>query len=47
MCELMLVRPCKLYGEQVMSYKEEMLQNEDSFDGCAGLEDVHSFDELE
>lgn len=45
MCELMLVRPCKLYAEQVMSYKEEMSQNGDSFDGCAGLEDVHSFDE--
>ena len=45
MCELMLVRPCKLYAEQVMSYKEEMSQNGDSFDGCAGLEDVYSFDE--
>ena len=45
MCELMLIRPSKLYAEQVMSYKEEMLQYGDSFDGCAGLEDVHSFDE--
>ncbi|MEI3183430.1 MAG: hypothetical protein V8S98_08950 [Lachnospiraceae bacterium] len=27
-----------------MSYKEEMSQNGDSFDGCAGL-DVYSFDE--
>ena len=45
MCELMLVRPSKLYAEQVMSYKEEMLQCGDSFDGCAGLEDVQSFDE--
>ena len=45
MCGLMLVRPCKLYAEQVMSYKEEMSQNGDSFDGCAGLEDVYSFDE--
>ncbi len=45
MCELMLVRPSKLYAEQVMSYKEEMLQSGDSFDGCAGLEDVESFDE--
>ena len=42
--ELMLVRPSKLYAEQVMSYKEEMLQCGDSFDGCAGLEDVQSFD---
>ncbi len=45
MHELMLVRPSKLYAEQVMSYKEEMLQCGDSFDGCAGLEDVQSFDE--
>lgn len=45
MCELMLIRPSKIYEKQVMSYKEEMLQNGDSFDGCAGLEDVHSFDE--
>ena len=45
MCELMLVRPSKLYAEQIMSYKAEMLQCGDSFDGCAGLEDVQSFDE--
>ena len=45
MCELMLIRPSKVYKEQVMSYKEEMLQNGDGFDGCAGLEDVSSFDE--
>ncbi len=45
MCKILLVRPSKQYAEQVMSYKEEMLQNGDSFDGCAGLEDVHSFDE--
>ena len=45
MHELMLIRPSKLNAEQVMSYKEEMLQCGDSFDGCAGLEDVQSFDE--
>ena len=45
MCVLMLDRPSKQYAEQVMSYKEEMLQCGDSFDGCAGLEDVQSFDE--
>ena len=45
MCELMLIRPSKVYKEQVMSYKEEMLQNGDSFDGCAGFEEVSSFDE--
>ncbi|MDE7258137.1 MAG: GNAT family N-acetyltransferase, partial [Lachnospiraceae bacterium] len=41
----MLVRPSKQYEEQVMSYKEEMSQNGDSFDGCAGLEEVRTFDE--
>ena len=42
---IILVRPIKKYAEQVMHYKEEMLANKDSFDGCAGLEDVDSFDE--
>lgn len=45
MRELILVRPTDLYEEQVMSYCEEMLKNEDSFDGCAGLENVQSFSE--
>ena len=45
MCKLMLVRPSKQYEEQVMAYKEEMSQNGDIFDGCAGLEDVRTFDE--
>ena len=38
-----LIRPTQSYAEQVMRYKEEMLANKDSFDGCAGLEDVNSF----
>ncbi len=42
---LNLVRPNHKYAEQVMQYKEDMLANNDSFDGCAGLEDVHSFSE--
>lgn len=41
----MLCRPSQPYAEQVMSYKEEMIQNKDSFDGCAGLEDVNTFEE--
>lgn len=45
MSELMLIRPSEAYAEQVMSYREEMLQNGDSFDGCAGLEDTDSFEE--
>lgn len=44
MCKLLLVRPSEQYAEQVMLYKEEMSQNGDSFDGCAGLENVQSFE---
>ena len=33
MCKILLVRPSKQYADQVMSYKEEMSQNGDSFDG--------------
>ena len=42
---LKLVRPANKYAEQVMRYKEDMLANNDSFDGCAGLEEVISFSE--
>lgn len=45
MCKILLVRPSKQYADQVMSYKKEMSENGDSFDGCAGLEDVQSFEE--
>lgn len=45
MNELILLTPTELYEEQVMSYKEEMLQNRDSFDGCAGLEEIQTFAE--
>lgn len=40
-----MVRPTERFAEQVMAYRAEMLRNGDSFDGCAGLEDVQSFDE--
>ena len=42
---LKLVRPIHKYADQVMHFKEEMLASHDSFDGCAGLEEVSSFDE--
>lgn len=45
MDELKLLAPSAPYAEQVMSFREELLQNNDSFDGCAGLEDVRSFEE--
>ncbi len=40
---LKLVRPTDQYAEQVMQYKKEMTENNDSFDGCAGLEEVDTF----
>lgn len=42
---LRLVRPAAAYEEQVMAYRDEMLKNGDSLDGCAGLETVDSFSE--
>ena len=43
---LKLVKPVKEYEEQVMNYREEFWNNnETSLDGCAGLEDVKSYDE--
>ena len=45
MNKLILIRPTKEYGEQVMNFKKAFIENNDSFDGCAGLEDVSSYDE--
>ncbi len=45
MDKIVLVRPTEEYAAQVMEYKREMEQNGDSLDGCAGLEDVESFEE--
>lgn len=42
---LKLVRPDNDYSQQVMEYKDAMLANGDSFDGCAGLEEVNTFSE--
>lgn len=42
---LKLVSPTEQYAEQVMHYKKEMTENHDSFDGCAGLEEVDTFSE--
>ena len=42
---LELIRPALKYAEQVMEYKAEMIANHDNLDGCAGLEDVSSFEE--
>lgn len=45
MIELQLVEPSEVFADEVMSYREEMLKNGDSLDGCAGLEEVESFGE--
>ncbi len=45
MSEIILLRPTEQYAKQVMAFREEMLQNNEDFDGCAGLENVQSFDE--
>lgn len=45
MYNLKLVRPTKEYEKQVMQYKEEFLKNNDSLDGCAGLEEIQNYDE--
>ena len=45
MNKLILIKPTKEYEEQVMNYKKAFIENNDSFDGCAGLEDVSNYDE--
>ena len=42
---LKLVFPAKKYEEQVMKYRQDFLDNQESLDGCAGLEDVNTYDE--
>ena len=42
---LKLLRPQGRYAEQVMAYREAMLAGGESLDGCAGLEDVTSFEQ--
>ena len=43
--QLVLLRPDDRYSRQVMEFREEMLQNNDSLDGCAGLEECSTFEE--
>lgn len=40
---LALRNPTMEYQPQVMTYKAAMLQNGDSFDGCAGLEETEDY----
>ena len=43
--KLILTKPTLEYEEQVMNYKKAFIENNDSFDGCAGLEDVNTYEE--
>jgi len=40
-----LVNPSLEYKGQVMEYRKIFLENKESLDGCAGLEEVNSYDE--
>ena len=42
---LELVIPTMEYKEQVMEYRKIFLENNESFDGCAGLEDCNTYEE--
>lgn len=43
--KIKLVTPTKEYESQVMAYKEEFLKRNETLDGCAGLEEVETYDE--
>ena len=42
---LKLETPTMEHKEQVLKCRKEFLENKDSFDGCAGLEEVSSYEE--
>ena len=42
---LELIIPTNEYKEQVMEYRKIFLENEESFDGCAGLEECNTYEE--
>ena len=44
-CDIVLVRPTIANKEQVMNYRNQFLENNQSFDGCAGLEDCETYEE--
>ena len=45
MDKLNLIEPTLEYKEQVMNYRNQFLENNQSFDGCAGLEDCETYEE--
>lgn len=42
---LKLVKPTMEYKEQVMNYRKVFLENNESFDGCSGLEECETYEE--
>lgn len=42
---LELVNPTMEYKEQVMNYRKVFLENNESFDGCSGLEECETYEE--
>ena len=42
---LKLIIPTNMYKDQVMEYRNIFLKNEESFDGCAGLEECNTYEE--
>lgn len=45
MSRLKLIEPTKAYEDQVMAYREALIQNGEGADGCAALEEIESYDE--
>lgn len=43
MDKLFLTAPTLAYADQVMAYRQEMLEAGDSLDGCAGLEETETY----
>ena len=43
--ELELITPSDEYKEQVMNYRKVFLESNESFDGCAGLEECNTYEE--
>ena len=43
--DIILVLPTQEYKEQVIELRKTFLENKEGFDGCAGLEDVKTYEE--
>ena len=45
MSKLKLINPSSVYSEQIQEYRAEFLEQGDSLDGCAGLENVENINQ--